>query len=187
LLRDKIRVKYSDNWVEGIIRVNINIQKEEFSYAYVYAITSAAGYSCQRTTTPLDQLGIDLIFTGIGVQGIMGTPQLYIQLKCTSREILDENYLKYPLKIKNYEELRVTQQYPPLILVVVLVPDNINDWLYQSEEELCLKRCGYWISLAGEASTENQETVTVSIPRVNRFTVNALKSLMQCIARGEAL
>jgi len=71
--------------------------------------------------------------------------------------------------------------------VIVVVPDNINDWLYQSEEELCLKRCGYWISLAGEASTENQETVTVSIPRVNRFTVNALTSLMECIARGEAL
>ncbi|MEQ9355896.1 DUF4365 domain-containing protein [Coleofasciculus chthonoplastes] len=109
------------------------------------------------------------------------------KLKCTSRAILDKNYLKYPLKVKNYEELRVPQQYPPLILVVVVVPDNINDWLYQSEEELCLKRCGYWISLAGETSTENQETVTVSIPRVNRFTVNSLTSLMQCIARGEAL
>jgi hypothetical protein len=117
----------------------------------------------------------------------MGNPQLYVQLKCTSRAILDENYLKYPLKVKNHEELRDPQQYPPLILVAVVVPDHINDWLYQSEEELCLKRYGYWISLAEEASTENQETVTVSIPRENRFTVNALKSLMQCIARGETL
>ncbi|MEQ8386494.1 MAG: hypothetical protein RH949_29480 [Coleofasciculus sp. A1-SPW-01] len=45
--------------------MNINIQKEEFSYAYVYAIASAAGYSFQRTTTPLDQLGIDLILQGL--------------------------------------------------------------------------------------------------------------------------
>jgi len=121
--------------------VNINIQKEKFSYAYVYAIASAAGYSFQRTTTPLDQLGIDLIFTGIGVQGIMGNPQLYVQLKCTSRAILDENYLKYPLKVKNYEELRVLQQYPPLILVIVVVPDNINDWLYQSGGVIARSTC----------------------------------------------
>lgn len=167
--------------------MDLNIQKEEFSYAYVYAITSAAGYSFQRTTTPLDQLGIDLILTGIGLQGLIRNPQLYVQLKCTSREVLDESSLKYPLRIKNYEELRVLKQYPPLILVVVLVPDNVDEWLHQSEDELCLRRCGYWISLAGEAPTQNQETVTVSIPRKNIFTVNTLKSLMQRIARGENL
>lgn len=165
--------------------MDLNTQKEEFSYAYVYAITSAAGYSFQRTTTPLDQLGIDLILTGVSVLGLMGFPQLYVQLKCTSREVLEDSYLKYPLRVKNYEELRTPNQYPPLILVVVLVPDNVDDWLNQSEDELCLKRCGYWLSLAGADSTENQETVTVSISRENIFTFNMLKQLMQRIATGE--
>lgn len=187
LLNSEIRVRYASKLVKVLLSVDLNTQKEEFSYAYLYAVTSAAGYSFQRTTTPLDQLGIDLILTGIGVQGLMGTPQLYVQLKCTSREVLDENYLKYPLRIKNYEELRVPKQYPPLILVVVLVPDNVNDWLHQSEDELCLRRCGYWISLAGETPTQNQETVTISIPRKNILTINTLKSLMQRIARGENL
>ncbi|MEG4917287.1 MULTISPECIES: hypothetical protein [unclassified Microcoleus] len=41
--------------------MDINTQKEEFSYAYIYAVASAAGCICQRTTTPLDQLGVDLI------------------------------------------------------------------------------------------------------------------------------
>jgi len=59
--------------------------------------------------------------------------------------------------------------------------------LHQSEDELCLRRCGYWISLAGETPTQNQETVTVSIPRENILTVNTLNSLMQGIARGENL
>ena len=173
--------------MRSVFDMEINLQKEEFSYAYVYAIAAAAGYAFQRTTTPLDQLGIDLILTGVGIQGLMGFPQLYVQLKCTSRELLDQNYLKYPLRIKNYNELRAPNQYPPLILVVVVVPDNVLDWLNQSEEQLCLRRCGYWISLAGAASTENQETVTVSIPRSNIFTANQLQHLMQRIARGENL
>lgn len=167
--------------------MDINTQKEEFSYAYVYAIAAASGYSFQRTTTPLDQLGIDLILTGISLQGLMGFPQLYIQLKCTSRDILDDNCLRYPLRVKNYEELRTPNQYPPLILVVVVVPNNINDWLQQSENELCVRRCGYWLSLTGATSTTNQETVTVSIPRNNMFTVNHLKQIMQRIAFGKTL
>lgn len=117
----------------------------------------------------------------------MGIPQLYAQLKCTSRSVLDDNYLKYPLRIKNYDELRTRHQYPPLILIVVLVPDNVDDWLNQSEAELCLKHCGYWMSLAGEAPTENQANITVSIPRKNQFTVDGLNRIMQTIAMGENL
>ncbi|MGA9380995.1 MAG: DUF4365 domain-containing protein [Phormidium sp.] len=167
--------------------MEINIQKEEFSYAFVYAVTAAKGYFFQRTTTPLDQLGIDLIITGVSVQGVMGFPQLFVQLKCTSRELFDETYLKYPLKTKNYEELRTPNQYPPLILIVVVVPDNLENWLNQSETELCLRHCGYWISLAGALPTENKESVTVSIPRTNIFTANTLQQLMQRIAQGENL
>ncbi len=49
--------------------MDLNTQKEEFSYAYIYTVASAAGYSFQRASSPLDKLGIDAIFTGLGVQG----------------------------------------------------------------------------------------------------------------------
>lgn len=165
--------------------MSLNFQKSEFSYAYIYAIASTAGYSFLRTTTPLDNLGIDIIITGIGVQGIMNFPQLYIQLKCTSRDLFDENYLKYPLKIKNYEELRTSNQYPPLLLIIIVVPDSIDEWLKQSEQELCLRNCAYWISLSGADPTENQGNITIFIPKTNIFTPNVLKNLMQRISMGE--
>jgi len=95
--------------------------------------------------------------------------------------------IRYPLKIKNYDELRNNYQYPPLILVVVLVSDNVDDWLHQSEEELCLRRCGYWLSLRGAPATQNKGNVTVYLPRENLFTVNALKTLMQRIGNGEVI
>ncbi|WP_293130745.1 hypothetical protein [Okeania sp. SIO3I5] len=45
--------------------MKINLQKEEFSYAYVRAVATVAGCLCERTTPSLDGLGIDLILTGL--------------------------------------------------------------------------------------------------------------------------
>jgi len=164
-----------------------NTQKEEFSYAYIYAITSAAGYALQRTHTPLEQIGIDLIITGDRSPGILRLPQLLVQVKCTSRNLMDDNYLRYPLKVKNYEELRRPNEDPPIVLVVVVVPDEPDDWLQQSQNELCLKYCGYWISLAGQPATANDQTVTVRIPRQNLFGVQSLTNMMQRISNRENL
>jgi len=167
--------------------VDSNIQKEEFSYAYIYAIAATAGCAVQRTTTPLDRLGVDLMITGVNNQDIIDFPLLYVQVKCTSRQVLTANALRYPLSVKKYEELRIRDRYPPLILIIVIVPDQVNDWLNQSEAELCLKRCAYWISLADQAPTQNQETITVYIPRDNIFTANVLKTIMQRLIAGERL
>jgi hypothetical protein len=164
-------------------RVNINTQKEEFSYAYIYALASAAGYSFQRATTPLDQVGVDVTITAVPE-----TPEsrrltlLDLQVKCTSRNVLlTDDEIRYPHPVKNYEELRYKEHSVPRILVVVVVPDNSDEWLYQSQEELCLKHCGYWVSLRGQPATQNQETVTVYLPLENVFTVDALKSMIQRI------
>jgi hypothetical protein len=146
-----------------------NTQKEEFSYAYIYAIAATAGYAIQKANTPLDQIGIDLTIAAVGQQGIFGMPQIFIQVKSTSRELISPN------------------QYPPLILVVVLVPDEVEQWLEQSEDELCLKYSGYWLSLQGRLSSTNEQSVTVQIPRQNLFTVQALKSIMERLSQGEAL
>lgn len=168
--------------------MNINTQKEEFSYAYIYAVASAAGYSFQRATTPLDQVGVDVTITAVPetIESRRLT-LLDLQLKCTSRDVLTDDQIKYPLPVKNYEELRYEEHSVPRILVVVVVPDNSDEWLYQTQEELCLKHCGYWVSLRGQPVTQNQETVTVYLPRENVFTVDALKSMMQRIKTGGTL
>ena len=44
--------------------MDLNTQKEEFSYAYIYAVTAAAGYSFQIAPRPLDAEGVDVILTG---------------------------------------------------------------------------------------------------------------------------
>jgi hypothetical protein len=131
--------------------------------------------------------GIDATITVPGTIGSKRLPRFDIQLKSTSQNILQEQSLKYRLTAKNYEELSCDDPFVPQLLVVVLVPENIAEWLSQSEESLCLRRCGYWLSLRGQPRLTNQNTITVEIPRQNIFNVEALQRIMQRIAAGESL
>jgi hypothetical protein len=107
-----------------------------------------------------------------------------LQLKSTSRDIQDDNSIRYPLKLKNYDDLRMDNFAIPRILVVVLIPETPEDWLTQSETELCIRGCGYWISLRGKQKKPNTSTVTVAISRTKQFTVAALQSIMERISQG---
>lgn len=167
--------------------MEINLQKEEFSYVYVRAVATVAGCVCQRTTPPLDGLGIDLILTGLKSPPRENFPILYVQVKCTSREVINDDLVRFPLSVKNYNELRRINRYPPIILIVVVVPEKLEEWLQQTEASLCIQRCSYWLSLAGADVTTNQDNITVSIPRKNLFTPKALEVIMQKILQGDNL
>lgn len=166
----------------------ITIQKEEFSYAYINAIASAAGYSFQIAPRPLDLVGVDITITGFTSPSSRRRARIELQVKCTSQSLLDNNFVRFPLEIKNYNQLRnINPDDNPFLLVIVLVPDSLSDWLKQSETELCLRRCAYWVSIRGQTQTQNQNTVTVYLPRQNIFSVEALKALMQQAAKGEPI
>jgi hypothetical protein len=167
--------------------VDINQRKEQFSYAYLYSIASTAGYSFQIATRPMDFDGIDVILAGGSGQGIIRYPRLEIQVKCTAADLVSDDTIRYPLNVKNYDDLRVENIHTPRILVIVVVPDRLEEWLAQSQQELCLRHCGYWVSLRGLPPSQNQTTVTVSIPRQNIFDVPGLRLLMQRIESGETL
>jgi hypothetical protein len=110
-----------------------------------------------------------------------------LQLKATSRDLVRDDRITFPLDIKNYNDLRTENVLVPRILVVVILPEDINCWLVQSEEEMCLKHCGYWTSLSGMKETKNKGSVTITIPRDRRFTSETLHQMMERIGRGEAL
>ncbi len=162
--------------------MDINQQKEQFSNAYLHTITSVAGYSLYKPA--VDDDSVDWGIAATGVMGRIRAPRLELQLKSTSRDVKDDNAIRYPLKLKNYNDLRLDDFAIPRILVVVLIPDNLADWLQQSEQELCMRYCGYWVSLLGMLRTQNTTTVTVTIPRTNQFTVATLQSIMQGIGQG---
>lgn len=161
--------------------MELNQQKELLSKAYVRAIAAVGGFSVSQPE--VDDDSIDLKIVARGGEGVVFSPELNLQLKCTSRDVLDGEFIRYPVRIKNYRDLIINSQVPRL-LVVVLVPENLENWLQQSEDEMCMRYCAYWVSLRGQPERLNTANVTVELSRSNQFTVEALKSIMQRLSQG---
>ena len=96
----------------------------------------------------------------------------------------EEATFSFPVTRKNYDELRPSHVAVPRILVVMLVPDKLEDWLNHTERELAIRRCTYWMSLREMPETTNETSVTVAIPRINLFLVDGLRSMMSRIDQG---
>lgn len=159
-----------------------NLQKEEFSRAYVRAVAAAAAFAAAEPR--VDDDSVDMEISGRGGQGTSKSPRLDIQLKCTSdHTIIQDDSLAFFLKKKNYDDLRGTTLVPRC-LVVVVVPEDTGAWLAHSESELVLRHCGYWVSLRDRPGTDNVSGVTVTIPRANTFDVEQLRAIMDRIGSG---
>jgi hypothetical protein len=147
-------------------------RKQQFSFAYIRAVASHAGYGVDPYT--VDDDSIDLIISSRGNK----RPRIEVQVKCTSQEVLGENSLKYPLIIKNYNDL-IVECVIPRYLVILVVPKNLDDWIVHSENALSLRHCAYWQSLTNLAEVVNTSKVTVEIPKTNLFDSTALHSIME--------
>lgn len=157
-------------------------QKEQFSKAYVRAVVSVAGYTIYEPV--VDDDSVDIGIAARGGRGTTRSPKLDLQLKCTERDVLSDEECRFQLSIKNYNDLRGEGLQVPRVLVVLIVPDELDNWVSQSEEEMIVRRCAYWVSLREYKETANISSVTIPIPRDNIFSVDALKEIMDMIASG---
>ena len=106
-------------------------------------------------------------------------PALDIQLKATiNLGNPHDGHFRFPLKINNYESLRIDTQ-TPRILVVLDLPRDQSRWMTITPDELVLRRSAYWMSLIGYGESANQTSVTVYIPENQLFDVDALHRLME--------
>ncbi len=154
---------------------------ERFSLAYIEAVASRAG--CWIADPRVDRNSVDGILRGKP----NGRPcSIDFQVKSTSRDILRGDRLSFPLPIGNYNDLRLSTRFPR-ILIVLLMPKEIEEWLNQTEEELCMKHCAYWRSLEDEPSVSNTANVSVHIPRSKVFDSSQITGMMRRAAQGEPL
>ena len=165
--------------------MHLSQQKEQFSEAYLRAVASVAGYTLYKPE--VDDDSIDWGLAARGAEGTPRRPRLELQMKCSARDIMHETHLHFPLEIKNYNDLCDPEVFVPRILVVVLVLALATDWIQQSETEMVMRHCGYWVSLCGAPDTANAETVTVRLPREHLLTPDALRQMMQKVNDGEKL
>ena len=164
------------------------IQQEGFSYAFIGAIATAAGYAINLAGRTEDAAGKDLEIVAPSVTGKCYTsPALDAQVKCTiDSNIIKETHIHYPLPVKNYNYL-IDRPLVPRLLIVVIIPRDLAEWLDASESQTVLQKCVYWISLKGQQPKKNTKKITILIPRSNLLTPKSLKDIMQRIADEEDL
>ncbi|MCY4556995.1 MAG: DUF4365 domain-containing protein [Chloroflexi bacterium] len=157
-----------------------NTRKERFSLAYIGAVASHA--DCEVVEPKVDRGSVDGMLKRASITELIG-----FQAKATSRDLISSSadHINFPLPVTDYDNLRNAGR--PFILVVVLLPDKESQWLSQSNEELCLRYCGYWLSLEGRSGVTNTSTVTVRLPLANRFGSVQLGTLMDRAASGSSL
>jgi Domain of unknown function (DUF4365) len=163
--------------------MDLNQRKEQFSDAYVKAVAAVAGYAWYKPS--VDDDSIDLGLAMRGGAGKIHSPRLEIQLKCHAAATPTEDEFSFRLNLKNYDDLRNPRAQIRRILVVVLVPDDLEDYLDETESQLSLRRCAYWLNLAGLADSDNDTGKTVRIPRSQRFCVQSLQGIMKRLGEGE--
>lgn len=165
--------------------MTLNDQKEHFSYAYARAVAATSAVSA--ATPEVDDDSVDLIFCKRRGGTVFRSPKLDLQVKCADDTTLTvtTTHIHYPLKLKNYDELRPTDVLVPRILVVVLVPAVLDQWLNWTPRELSMRRAGYWVSLRGMPPKPNTTSVTIQVPLLNEFSVAQLDSIMQRIGNGQ--
>jgi hypothetical protein len=156
-----------------------NDREEAFSRAYIAAVAAGSGYL--TSVRDFDRDGVDV---QIHAGGLM-RPSLDIQLKATiNLGEATNGQFRYALKRRNYDLLR-EETMVPRILVLLALPVSEADWLSVNSDELILRRCAFWVSLAQSAETQNSDSVTISIHNENRLDVDSLKALMERARSGQ--
>ena len=161
--------------------MHATLQKEEFSIAFLHAVASIAGV--KMNPWRVDQDSVDLTFTGDRGTDEYSLPNLNVQAKCTETDSGRGDHVTYRLPIKNYDDLRKENVHIPQILVVMCVPKRFDRWIKHTPQQLAMRRCAYWLSLAGQpAALSDADRKVVHLPRIQTFTVEALTTMLRRIA-----
>lgn len=168
--------------------MHIDQRKEQYSFAYIRAV-AAAGFTVDERS--VDDDSVDLQISSRSKLGTVKSPKVELQAKCLGEGVFDGTDFGYPLKLKNYDDLRDPGVQVPRILVVVRVPTNETQWLQGADDGLVVRHCGYWCSLrghpayAGLAINPENARVKVRLPRDQRFDVEGLRAMMDRVGRKE--
>ena len=164
----------------------------ELSYAYLHAVASRVGFSCEYRNRHLDGAGVNATITEDGRRladdSVLTSFSVDLQLKATYRELPEQDgRISYFLSIPHYNKLRLEEVAAPRLLVVMRLPRHAEEWLQITEDALIAKRCAYWVSLRGASASTNDESQTVYVPRENLLSPRGLTNVMARFSRLEVI
>lgn len=165
--------------------MNEEIFKEDLSISYLRAVAAKAeiDFNLNRRDSESRDVNLSKVITFDNGEF---NAELNVQLKATSSisQYKDTgDNIVYKLKAKNYNDLcRITTT--PIIICLLILPENKEEWITQTTEDLTLKRCMYWCSLRGMPPTNNLNTCDITIPKANVINAETLDWLLNKIANN---
>ena len=165
-------------------------RKEDLSRAYVLAIAAKAGVIVSINDRNHDY-GIDGSFHEVSIidgRRVESGTTIDFQLKATSRDIIREEYVSFTMEARmnnhiaqRHERLHCTS----VILIVLCLPSQSEEWLQLSEDELTLRKCCYWSKIS--SFTSNLNTCIIEMPRSQIFTPEALQQMLGKTSIGQPI
>lgn len=159
--------------------------KEDISRSFLEIIATKSGFYPIKSK---QDFGIDLRFTRTIRRGnriIEDTNYIPIQIKSTTEKGINisGSYVKYPLEVKTYNDLVDTRDaLVPLILVLFILPENSDEWVKLTPNELIIKKCAYWFMVSENSTfSNNTEKITISIPLSNLVEIDFFNKLRDLI------
>lgn len=148
-----------------------NLRQKLLSEACVQVVVFNAGYNLSVPAS--DNYGIDGTIVNPAQGGIN---RVDYQLKSTTRYEVRPSELAYDLRVEDYNRL-VLEDDIPRVLLLYTMPADPDQWLAQSEDETCLRRCLYWVSLMGQPALSNVSTGRVYVPRAQILDPSGLVNM----------
>lgn len=161
--------------------------KEDISISYISALCAYAGIAYEINRHDDDSTDGTLRKIVLLDGSRKFNAELRIQLKCTSSPSQYTDHgdnITYKLKVKNYNDLCLSAT-TPIILGLLVLPVDKNEWLKWSQEELLIKGCMYWKRFSSESASQNSEFVSVRIDKNNIINSESLYKMLEKIAKEE--
>ena len=156
-----------------MVLMSPNFIQEQLSLAYARAVLFRAGF---RLSSPVvDDHGIDGTIVDPDRRRIN---RVDFQLKATTQYEIRGDVIVYDLRVENYNQL-IIEDDVPRVLILYLMPADDDQWLTQNEDELCLRKCSYWVSLMGSPYSRNLATQRVTVPLANLFDRDGLQDMFR--------
>ena len=161
--------------------------KEDLSISYILALCAYAGIAYEIVRHDGDSTD-GILRKRILLDGNKKfDAELRVQLKCTSSQSQyadNGDILIYKLKAKNYNDLCLSST-TPIMLGLLILPENETLWINWTEKELRIKGCMYWAEFSKETESSNEGTVSVKINKKNVINVESLQNILEMIAKEE--
>lgn len=170
--------------------ITIQHKQEQISKSFVIATAAAARVNLEITKE--HDYGVDGTFMGVAarVQGIDGNGKEHFrlvesgikvdfQLKCSKQWRFEGDNVVWSIPNKTFNDMVTRPNYAvSLFLVLMCLPEDLDQWVTTSEEHLVLRRCCYYVKLVGAPKQNEGSNSQIEIPRVNVLTPDAVIALL---------